>query len=92
MVQHPRNGEGTCTIHGDGAGVAGGESPDGAEAHGERLHMREYKPKKTPISLGEACQEMYQMCWFNDEPIQVIWNDVEITMRKVQGSLSSVKK
>jgi len=45
--------------------------------------MREYEPKKNPISLGEACQEMYQMCWFDPDAIKMLWNDVEITMKKV---------
>jgi len=45
--------------------------------------MREYAPKKDQISMGEACQKMYQMTWFNDEPVRMLWNDVEVIMKKV---------
>ncbi|MBA7599875.1 hypothetical protein ES703_06920 [subsurface metagenome] len=44
--------------------------------------MRRYDPKKGQVSLGEACQKMYQMCWFNDEPVRMLWNDVEVIMKK----------
>ncbi|MBA7602428.1 hypothetical protein ES703_09517 [subsurface metagenome] len=45
--------------------------------------MREYDPKKDLISLGEACQNMYQMTWFDDDPVKMIWNDVEVIMKRV---------
>ena len=49
-------------------------------------NVRVYEPKENPISLGEACQKMYQMCWFDTDPIVMIWNDVEIRMQKIQSS------
>ena len=47
--------------------------------------MREFDDSKlkTPFSLGEAVNRMYQETWFDSEPIRYEWNDVEIVIRKL---------
>jgi len=44
--------------------------------------MRKYEPEPI-ISFGEACEKMYQMCWFDPEPVKMTWRDVEVVMRKI---------
>ena len=44
------------------------------------------KSLKLPYSLGELCEKMYQQTWFDNTPIVHVWNDVEITMKKIQTS------
>lgn len=49
--------------------------------------MREFNDEKmkVPFSICDVVNKMYQSCWFNDEPIRYVWNDVEIVMEKINN-------